>query len=197
MDWINTLLLIGLFIFTAKYQRERIQALDERVKSQEGLLGDVKTYVDVFKKLFDLEKLQKWVKMQEELVAFDYEKQMEQLKAEFEKKFQESKKSQEQIMQGLDTATGFIFDLLRYVPRDERKTAIDKMDDGFLKYQLTKNIDHINEIIPFYMDNRIQALFKTLRRVEVITSTEEKLTFGVDIPPDSKDNRGDGKIQNK
>ena len=89
MEYVNAALIVIGFLIIGYYQKQKIGALEKQLDSQKEILGNTKTFFD----LFDLEKLKGYVEIVEKKVRTEMECQIDDLKSDFDKEHEKARKA--------------------------------------------------------------------------------------------------------
>jgi len=149
MEWINTILLIVLVVFSL-YEKRRLKALEKDVVLQENRLGsqadilashrDILTshkhVLDSVKVYLDVpipERLRGAVKITEGGIELKQQKKIAEEKSRFEKEVRERTKTIDWYEKEFSIGLDALLELLLYVPLTVQESIISKMPNSVMK----------------------------------------------------------------
>ena len=153
MEYVNAALMIIGFFIIGYYQRQKIGALEKQLNSQKEILGNTKTFID----LFDLKKLEGYGDIVEKKVRMEMEGQITQIKNQIGGERKKFKESFSILSDEMSTIIETLIDALLYLPTTRRVKIVNDMK-GMLKGPFLHAVDKINQSEAEAKGNALRAL---------------------------------------
>lgn len=139
MDTTTTNLLINIAILIGigtmfYYQNSRIRALKTTIDSQKEILNSAQQFISIF----DLDKIQKYVIMNEDTVRKETEEKVKQAESKIAKLVDTQKMFIDNSVNRIVRWYGATFGILLSIKPDDRDIVIDRISDEEIRNQMKK-----------------------------------------------------------
>ena len=136
----STIGLIVALVIVGVFLHRRNKELKDRLDDQKDILENTNRFIS----LFDLDKLERYVKISEETITKEKEMEIQEMVAEYEKTIEEGKSSKRELAKEM-TAMIWASIAFEYAPAAIRESALKAMPESTTKAMLTEISSKLRE----------------------------------------------------